>query len=71
MTPAQFTRALADAGMGADTKTAQALRLALMDGISDNEAARRIGISPSAVTRARNRLQPRELCPHCHQPMPA
>jgi DNA-directed RNA polymerase specialized sigma24 family protein len=65
MTPAQFTRALSAAGMGADTKTAQALRLALLDGLSDNAAARAIGISPSAVTRARHRLVPRTPCTRC------
>lgn len=65
MTPAQFTRALADAGMSPDTKTAQALRLALLGGKSDNAAARAIGISPSAVTRARQRLVPRARCPRC------
>ena len=65
MTPAQFSRALSDAGMSPESRTARAVRLVLVDGLSDNAAAREIGVHPSAVTRARNRLLGRVPCPHC------
>jgi len=66
MTPTQFAKALGSTRMDPEGKTAQAVRLVLCDGLSDNAAARAVGISPSAVTRARARLVPRERCPHCH-----
>ena len=65
MTPTQFSRALTDAGMSPESRTARAVRLVLIDGLSDNAAAREIGVNPSAVTRARNRLLRRVPCPHC------
>ena len=71
MTPRQFASALAATRMPAEGRTAQACRLVLVDGLSDRQAAAQVGIEPSAVTRARNKLQPRPECPHCHQPMPA
>jgi DNA-binding transcriptional LysR family regulator len=70
MTPRQFDQALLVARMSRESKTAQAARLALLDGLSHNAAARQIGIDPSAVTRAVAKLQPRPCCPTCGQKMP-
>lgn len=66
MTPRQFASALAATRMPAEGRTATACRLVLVDGLSDRQAAQRVGIEPSAVTRARNKLAPRVACPHCN-----
>lgn len=66
MTPTEFSRALERENMRPSTRTARAAKLALVDpGIPIREAARRIGIDPSAVIHAVHRLQPAEPCPHC------
>lgn len=65
MTPTDFARVLADACMSPESRTARAVRLVLVDRLSDNAAAREIGVNPSAVTRAKNRLLRRVPCPHC------
>jgi len=71
MTPAQFTRALAATRMLPGGKSTQAARLVLVDNLGHREAAARVGIDASAVTRAVHRLAPRECCPTCGQPVPA
>jgi hypothetical protein len=65
MTPTQFTRALSATRMPADSATARAARMVLVDSVSRNEAARQAGVDPAAVTRAVKRLMPTEPCPHC------
>lgn len=70
MTPSQFAQALAASSMDPEGRTAQAARLVLVDGLTRNAAAKRIGIDIKAVSRGCERLMPRERCPHCHQPMP-
>lgn len=70
MTPRQFAAALGSTRIDPQGKTAQAVRLVLVDGLSDRQAAERIGIQPSAVTRARAKIVPRPTCPHCGQRMP-
>ena len=67
MTPAQFTRALSATRMSPEGRTAQAVRLVLVDGLTSYAAAQRIGLHESAVSRAVRKLQPPERvpCPHC------
>ena len=56
-------------GMGGKSRTAQAARLHLVDGCSMSEAAQRIVISLSVVSRGVERLRKVELetvtCPSC------
>lgn len=72
MTPRQFDLALSGTRMRErpDSATVQAARLVLVDGLSRNAAAKAQGIDIKAVSRAVERLRPRERCPHCHQLMP-
>jgi len=67
MSPTQFSQALLVARMREQARTSQAARLVLVDGIGQREAARRLGINASAVTRAVALLQPRAHCPTCGQ----
>lgn len=69
MTPAQFTRSLASTRMDPAGKTAAACRLVLVDGLSQNAAAKQIGVDIRAVSRAVLRLEPPERCPTCNQPV--
>lgn len=69
MTPRQFAEALSATRMLPSGKTAAAVRLVLVDGMTSYAAAQRIGVHESAVTRAVNRLRPRQTCPTCGQAM--
>lgn len=70
MTPAQFTQALASTRLDPAGLATQAARLVLVDGLSRNAAARKVGCDPAAVTRAVQRIPHTPMCPHCRQPMP-
>lgn len=65
MTPSQFTRALSGTRMPPDSATARAARLVLVDGLSRNASAKRLGIDIKAVSRAVERLAPPHRCPAC------
>ena len=65
MTPKQFAQALLVARMRPHTRTSQACRLVLVEGMSHREAARQVGVQASAVNRAVRLLQPRPRCPTC------
>lgn len=49
------------------SKTMQALALIQEEGLSAYGAAKRLGINPSAVTRALQRREDKTLCPCCGQ----
>lgn len=51
----------------AKSKTMQAMGLVKDEGLSAYAAAKRLGISPSAVTRALQRREDKEVCPCCGQ----
>ena len=68
MTPSQFAaRIAAHARLGPNT--VEACRLVLIDGARPAEAARRVGIHRSAVTRAVRRIT-HDICPKCGQALP-
>lgn len=50
-------------------RTADAVKLVLLDGVPRAEAARRMAIDRSAVTRMLNKLAERLACPACGRPI--
>lgn len=73
MTEQRFKELLAATRMasysGGQSRTAKALFLHLVDGLSIPDAARQVGISAQTVDEAVRRL-PRERCAHCNQILP-
>ena len=68
MTPSQFAaRIAAHARLGHNT--IEACRLVLIKKLHPAEAARRVGIHRSAVTRAIKRIT-HDICPKCKQALP-
>ena len=65
MTPTQFTAALAATRMDPSGLATQAARHVLVDGMSRNAAAKQTGIDIRAVSRAVERIAPRQRCQHC------
>ena len=51
----------------AKSKTMQALDMVLIDGMTAYAAAKKVGINPSAVTRAIQRREDKKICPCCGQ----
>lgn len=49
------------------SKTMQALDMVLIDGMTAYAAAKKVGINPSAVTRAIQRREDKKICPCCGQ----
>lgn len=47
------------------TRTDQAVRLVLDQGMSRNAAAKAVQVDPAAVSRALKRLTVEVVCPHC------
>ena len=69
MMPAdQFTTAIALTGANPDSRTSQAARLALVDGLAPHAAAKQIGVQPGNVYRAIAKLTAAieaGVCPTC------
>lgn len=70
MTPRQFASALSATRLDPQGRAVAAARLTLVDGLSRNAAARRVGCDIRAVSRAVERLQPRQRCECCGQMLP-
>ena len=49
------------------SKTMQAIQLIDDEGFTAYAAAKRLGISAAAITRAQQRRADKEICPHCDQ----
>lgn len=74
MTPEEFAAALAVTGADPDSRTSRAARRALVDGLSQNAAAREVGLQPAAVYRAVRRLRAiagSGCCPTCGRSLEA
>ena len=72
MTPDKFTDAIHITGADATSRTSQAARLALVDGMAPYAAAQMVGVQPSAVYRAIRKLMAAaeaEHCPTCGHPL--
>ena len=72
MNAKDFALTLSITRMPADSATARAARLCLVDGYSANAAAKALHIDHAAVSRACKRLRSiasRGLCPTCGQPL--
>jgi predicted DNA-binding protein (UPF0251 family) len=69
MTPTQFDRILAASRIKPDGESAAAARLVLIDGLSAQDAASRVGLNRRTVDRCVARIvarhQPRDVCPTC------
>lgn len=71
MTPAQFHAAICATRMPLSSRTALAASAVLVDHSSARQAAKRYGITTSAVTRAVKRLRgPQTHCETCGRPYP-
>ena len=68
MTPAQFAARIA-AHSRIGRRSIEACRLVLLDDVTASEAARRVGIHRSAVSRALARIT-HDVCPTCGQALP-
>ena len=72
VTADQFTNALKITGADPDSRTSQAARLALVDGLAPHAAAKQIGVQPGNVYRAIAKLTAAieaGVCPTCGRPM--
>ena len=72
MSPDQFAIALTLTGANPDSRTSQAARLALVDGLAPHAAAKQIGVQPGNVYRAIAKLTAAieaGVCPTCGRPM--
>ena len=72
MTADQFATAIALTGADPASRTSQAARLALVDGLAPHAAAKQIGVQPGNVYRAINRLTAAieaGVCPTCGRSM--
>ena len=72
MTPDKFTDALYLTGADANSRTSQAARLALVDGMTPHAAAQMVGVRSSAVYRAIRKLTAAakaDHCPTCGHPL--
>ena len=65
MTPTQFDRILSSTRINPSKPSATAARLVLIDGLSAQDAAARVGLNRRTVDRIVARLQPRNVCPTC------
>ncbi|WP_440940928.1 hypothetical protein [Immundisolibacter sp.] len=68
MSPDQFAIALTLTGADPASRTSQAARLALVDGLAPHAAAKRIGVQPGNVYRAIAKLTAAidaRVCPTC------
>ncbi len=66
MTPAQFARAVAVSGLGADTPHVLAARAVLVDNLTQSRAAERFSIDRAAVYRSAKRIaEAAKACPCC------
>jgi transposase len=65
MTHDTFTAALTITGADANSRTSQAARLALVDGMTPHAAAQMVGVRSSAVYRATRKLTEAARAKHC------
>ena len=65
MTPTHLSAALTLADIRPASRTATAVRLVLLDGLSQREASRQAGVDVAAVSRALKRIEPYLHVTHC------